>query len=86
MIPSKYDSWETFSQASRKLAKPKYRYNSPEKWEGLAKNGTYTFRQLFDNSGFVVLDINDERVEARYYTDASDRPSAVLQLLTNDRK
>ena len=85
VIPPKYESWESFSQASRKLAKPKGRYNSQEKWKSLDKNDGRTFRQLFGNSGFVILDIDDKRVEARYYTDASDRPKAVLQLLTNDK-
>ena len=42
-----------------------------------------TFRSLFANSGFVVLEIDDDKVVARYYTDDSGKPAATLPLLTN---
>jgi len=85
VIPSKYDSWKTFAKASRKFSRPKNRYNSPEQWEILDKSDPYTFRQLFNNSGFVILDINDERVEARYYTNASEQPTETLRLLNGGK-
>ena len=80
-VPPKFDSWEKYTEASRKRAKAGYRYNSPEMWEPLEKSGTYTFRELSGSSGFAVLDVNAERVEVRYYTDDSGKPAAVLELL-----
>lgn len=80
-VPPKFDSWEKYTEASRKRAKAGYRYNSPEMWDPLEKSGTYTFRELSGSSGFAVLDVNAERVEVRYYTDDSGKPVAVLELL-----
>lgn len=80
-VPPKFDSWESYSTASKKRAKVGDRYNAPEMWEPLEKHGDYTFRELSGSSGFAVLDVNAERVEVRYYTDDTDRPAAVLELL-----
>jgi hypothetical protein len=80
IIPPKFDSWESFSKASRARAVPRDRYNPAEMWDPLEKRGVYTFRQLFGNSGFAVLDVDDDRVEVRYYTDDSGTPSETLRL------
>ncbi len=80
IIPPKFDSWESFSKASRARAVPRDRYNPTEMWDPLEKRGVYTFRQLFGNSGFAVLDVDDDRVEVRYYTDDSGKPAATLRL------
>ncbi|MBP5531333.1 MAG: metallophosphoesterase [Lentisphaeria bacterium] len=80
-VPAKFADWETFSRTSRGRAVAGNRYNSPEMWETLEKRGVYTFRELSRSSGFAVLDVNAERVEARYYTDGSGKPAAVLKLL-----
>jgi len=56
-------------------------YNTPEMWRELEGCGKRTFRQLSGGSGFAVLEIDDERVEAKYYTDASPDPTETLILL-----
>ena len=83
--PPKFDSWESFSKASRARAVAGDRYNSPEMWEPLEKRGAYTFRELTGNSGFAVLDVDGDRVEVRYYTDDSGKPAATVRL-PNKRK
>ena len=76
--------WAAFSAAADKGV---LRAKKPEKaqalWKAWKNSGDFTFRHLFGNSGFVVLDIGDEKVVARYYISRSAKPGATLELLKN---
>jgi len=85
LLPGRIGSWKALVAAAEKdSADPQARKDAKQggKW---AASGDMSFRYLFRNSGFVVLDIDEERVEARYYINGSDRPGVTLQLLTNRR-
>ena len=60
---------------------------NPEKirkrWMEWKNTGDHTFRHLFPNSGFVVLEIDDKQVEAHYYINTSAKPAVTLELLQN---
>ena len=51
--------------------------------EEIESKGEYTFEQLFINSGFVVLDINDRQVTANFYTRDADEPTVSIVLTKN---
>lgn len=60
---------------------------NPEKirrrWTAWQKSGDHTFRHLFPNSGFAVLEIDDDQVVAHYYINTSAKPAVSLKLLQN---
>ena len=47
--------------------------------------GQYRFRQLFDNSGFVILELSERGVDASYYTNNVAKPSAKIRLIAAPR-
>ena len=72
-------SWQELVAAVEKSADGKIA-GKCGKWSA---SGEMSFRNPCRNSGFAVLDIDDERVAARYYIGDSDRPGVTLTLLTN---
>lgn len=79
-----YGNWASFSEAAeRGVAKAKNPDKARKRWNAWKNSGDFTFRQLFPNSGFVVLEIDEVKVVARYYTNGSAKPAAALELLNN---
>ena len=79
-----YGDWASFSEAAEKgVAKAKNPDKARRLWNAWKNSGDFTFRHLFGNSGFVVLEIDEARVVARYYTNGSAKPAATLELLDN---
>ena len=60
---------------------------NPEKarkrWTDWKNSGEFTFQHYLRNSGFAVLEIDDEKVVAHYYINTSAKPAVTLELLTN---
>lgn len=78
-------SWKSYAAAvEKRFAAREAKKNTDvrKRWEAWKHSGTFTFRHLFGNSGFVVLEIDDEKVVARYYIDSSAKPGVKLKLLT----
>ena len=80
----KCGDWESFVAAVENgIPKAK----NPEKirklWTAWKNSGDHTFRHLFPNSGFAVLEIDDEKVVAHYYINTSAKPAVTLELLQN---
>ena len=81
---AKFRDWASFASAVEKeIPKAKKPEKMRKLWADWQNSGEMTFRSLFGNSGFVVLDIDDRRVTARYYINASDKPAVTLELLTD---
>jgi hypothetical protein len=79
-----YGDWKSFSDAAGKgIVKAKEPDKARKQWKAWKKSGKFTFRHLFHNSGFVVLEIDDSKVVARYYISSSSKPAAKLELLKN---
>lgn len=81
VTPTKIKTWDAFAKATKGRFRGATAARNRRIWNGIEKMGTYTHRQLFNNSGFVILDINDQKVEAHYYTSASAKPAAKLLLM-----
>jgi len=79
-----HGDWAGFSAAADKgILRAKDSEKAQAQWNAWKKSGDFTFRSLFGNSGFVVLDIDDEKVVARYYTSRSAKSGVTLELLKN---
>ena len=82
-LPPHFTYWARFVKAAKKVRQVGRNAQNPEKWGPLEAKGKYAMSEFFDNSGFAVLDIDDERVEARIYTDASGKPAKTVRLIEN---
>ena len=61
VTPPRYTSWEEFLAAGKKLStRNKINKNNPKRWPVLEAKGTYFLRELFLNSGWVILRIGDD--------------------------
>ena len=80
LVAPKVRDWEAFSAAAKRLKPRGMNKKLPEMWPKLEASGTYTYQCDFKNSGFVVLDADDSRVEIRIYADASGKPVQTLKL------
>ena len=65
IVPPRITSWEEFVKISKTRSKPGSRYNPP-RWPEEETRGKYKFGQLFRNSGFVVLKIDDSGYRVEY--------------------
>lgn len=80
----KCGDWSSFvSGVESSIPKAKHPDKVRAAWAEWQGSGEMTFRHLCRNSGFAVLEINDEGVVARYYIDGSARPAETLELLKN---
>ena len=80
LVAPKVRDWEAFSAAVKRIKPRGMNKKIREMWPKLEASGTYTYQCDFKNSGFVVLDADDSRVEIRVYTDASGKPAQTLTL------
>ena len=81
IVPDSLSDWEKFLEAVSKLRPAGKNTKLAKEWPRIAALGSYTHRRDFTNSGFVVLDVNDEGVTARVFTNMSGTPSATLKLI-----
>ena len=65
------------------IPKAKNQEKVRKSWAEWKDSGKFTFRHFLRNSGFAVLEIDDEKVVAHYYTNTSASPALTLKLLTN---
>ena len=79
MVP-RFDSWQKVLEYGKTLRAAGMNRGNDRRWPVLASKGDYTFREFFRNSGFVMLDVDDERVAARYFIDGGDAPGARIVL------
>ena len=83
-IKGKFSDWADFvSAVEREIPKAKNPEKIRKRWTDWKSSGDMTFQYFFANSGFVVLDVDERQVTARYYINASAKPAATLELLTN---
>ena len=84
IAPSKIQDWESYTALAKKNSiRGKNAAKMRRAWQSMEAKGTYTHKQIFYNSGFVVLEIQDRRIVAHIYTNASVKPSASLLLSVN---
>ena len=84
IVPGSHKNWQSLLKSAEKInITGKNAAKNRKRFQELRSKGTYTFKQLFYNSGFVVLHVNDRRVEARYYTNDSSKPASNLTLVEN---
>ena len=83
-IKGRFSNWAGFvSAVEGEIPKAKNPEKIRKRWADWKNSGDMTFQYFFANSGFVVLDVDDEQVTARYYINASGKPAVTLKLLTN---
>lgn len=81
---AKIKDWPGYTAAMKKaFFQGKQAANRRKQWKTMESKGTYTYKQLFHNSGFVVLDVNDRKVESRYYINGSNKPASTMLLMVN---
>ena len=81
IVPNDLTDWEKYAAAAMKAKLVGRNTRVPKEFPKIAALGTYTHRRDFTNSGFMVLDVNDERVEARVFTNMSGAPTVTLKLI-----
>ena len=79
ILPTPLTDWEKFVAAAQKAKLRGRNLRIPKEWPKLMELGKYTQRRDFINSGFVVLDVDDARVEARIFINASGTPAVTLR-------
>ena len=81
LVPDQLTDWEKFAEAAGKNMAKGRNAKKIREWRHVTALGSYTGRRDFANSGFAVLDVNDERVEARVFTNMSGTPTLTLKLV-----
>ena len=79
ILPTPLTDWEKFVAAAQKAKLRGRNLRIPKEWPKLMELGKYTQRRDFINAGFVVLDVDDARVEARIFINASGTPAVTLR-------
>ena len=74
----KITTWEAFVEIGKARPLRGWNKNNPKRWPVLEAKGKYQFRQLFLNSGCVLLRIDDDGCTVEYHTGAP-RPSYVMR-------
>lgn len=80
VLPARFTSWQSVLDYGKTLRATGMNRNNAAHWPVLASKGDYTFREFFRNSGFVILDVNDDAVTARYYINGADAPQESIVL------
>ena len=81
IVPNELTDWEKYAAAAMKARLVGRNTRVPKEFPRIAALGSYTHRRDFTNSGFMVLDVNDEGVTARVFTNGSGAPSLTLKLI-----
>ena len=81
LVPDQLTDWEKFAEAAGKNLLKGRNSKKIREWRHVTALGSYTGRRDFANSGFAILDVNDERVEARVFTNMSGTPTLTLKLI-----
>ena len=81
LVPPKVTSWDEFVKIGK--ARPLVGWNkkNPKRWPVLESKGKYSFNQLFMNSGYVLLRVDDNGCTAEYYT-GGKHPSYIHKCLS----
>ena len=66
--PPRYTSWEEFVKIAKSRPARKRNKHNAKRWPALEASGTYFFRELFLNSGWVMLHIDDAGYTVEYFT------------------
>ena len=81
LVPDQLTDWEKFAEAADKNMLKGRNAKKLREWQHVKALGSYTGRRDFANSGFAIIDVNDERVEARVFTNGSGVPTLTLKLI-----
>ena len=81
IVPNELTDWEKYAAAAMKARLVGRNTRVPKEFPRIAALGNYTHRRDFTNSGFMVLDVNDEGVTARVFTNGSGTPAQALKLI-----
>ena len=81
LVPDPLADWEKFAAAAGKNMLKGRNSQKIRQWRHVTTLGQYAQRRDFMNSGFAILDVNDERVEARVFTNMSGAPTLTLKLV-----
>ena len=82
-IKGKFLDWAGFvSAVEGEIPKAKNPEKIRKRWTDWKSSGDMTFQYFFVNSGFVVLEIDDDQVVAHYYINTAAKPAATLKLLS----
>ena len=66
--PPRFTSWEEFVKTAKNRPARKRNKNNGKRWPVLEAKGTYFFRELFLNSGWVILSADDAGYTVEYFT------------------
>ena len=81
IVPNDLTDWEKYAAAAMKARLVGRNTRVPKEFPRIAALGSYTHRRDFTNSGFMVLDVDDEGVTARVFTNMSGTPTQTLKLI-----
>ena len=83
-IKGKFSDWAGFvSEVEGEIPKAKNPEKIRKRWTDWKNSGDMTFQYFFVNSGFVVLEIDDDQVVAHYYINTAAKPAVTRKLLQN---
>ncbi len=68
IVPPRITSWEDFVKIGKSRPLHGINRNNPKHWPVLEKKGKYSFTQLFNNSGFALLRVDDGGYTVEYFT------------------
>ena len=68
IVAPKITTWEAFVEIGKARPLRGWNKNNPKRWPVLEAKGKYQFRQLFLNSGCVLLRIDDNGCTVEYHT------------------
>ena len=81
LVPDRLADWEKFAEAATGNMLKGRNSKKIREWRHIMALGQYAQRRDFVNSGFAILDVTDERVEARVFTNVSGTPTLTLKLI-----
>ena len=81
--PGEREWWDAYTDAVKKnLADGKDSERDAKLWAEWESSGSFTYRHLFHNAGFVILDVGDEALTVRCFNTPSRKPGLTLKLLS----
>ena len=78
IVAPKITDWETFVEIGKARPLRGWNKKNKQRWPVLEAKGKYEFRQLFLNSGYVLLRIDDDGYTVEYHT-GGKRPAYVMR-------
>ena len=79
IVPPKVTTWEEFVGIGKSRPRRGWNKKNPQRWPVLEAKGEYTFTQLFLNSGYALLRVDDGGGAVEYHT-GGKRRSYVMRL------